>query len=215
MSGPDKTAGDMPGKLPGAARARTPHGARRETSASAEQRPRESRAGRRETDRRPERYMVAVAPPTEGHAFAAQLDQDPQVRVVRAIGQARSAGGYPYIAVIETTAERAAALAGMPALHVEPDQRLGWDAVSAPGLGDLTDVAAAPVGDLQPVVVVVDDDGGRPVEDAAVCLSGRGLPAIGFTGPDGRVELAVPAETAAGAELLVVRPARGCWPARL
>jgi subtilisin family serine protease len=135
--------------------------------------------------------------------------------VVRAIGQARSAGGYPYIAVIETTAERAAALARMPALHVEPDQRLGWDAVSAPGLGDLTDVAAAPAGDLQPVVVVVDDDGGRPVEDAAVCLFGRGLPAIGFTGPDGRVELAVPAETAAGAELLVVRPARGCWPARL
>jgi len=55
----------------------------------------------------------------------------------------------------------------------------------AAGGGDLADVAAAPVGDLQPIVVVADDDGGRPIEGAAVCLFGPGLPAIGFTGPDG------------------------------
>jgi subtilisin family serine protease len=116
--------------------------------------------------------------------------------------------------VIETTAERAAALARMPMVLVEPDQRLGWGA-PATGLGRLADPMAAPAGEVIPVTVAVDDDGGRPVPDAVVCLFGRGLPAMGFTGADGRVELAAPAETATAPELLVVRPARGCWPARV
>jgi subtilisin len=215
MAAPDKTPGQAPGKSPGSARGRPVPGARRETSAAAEEHVAESRARRRGTDRRPERYLVAVAPPAEGHVFAAELDRDPQIRVVRTIGRAGTADGYPHIAVIETTAEKAATLARTTALHVEPDLRLGWDAMPARALGDLADTAAAPVGEVQPTVVAVDDDGGRPVEGAAVCLFGGGLPAIGFTGPDGRAELAVPAETAAGAELLVVRPARGCWPARV
>jgi subtilisin len=212
MPGPDKIAAHGPDKPPGGARAGPPRG---ETSVPAGEYAGDSRAGGRGPGPRPERYMVAVAPPTEARAFASQLDQDPQIKVVRTIGRARTGDRYPHIAVIETTAERAAALARMTALHVEPDLRLGWAGIPAAGLGDLADVPAAPVGDLQPVVVVVDDDGGRPVEGAAVCLFGPGLPAIGFTGPDGRAELAVPVETAAGADLLLVRPARGCWPARL
>ncbi len=215
MAGPDKTPGQAPDKSPGNARGRSTPGARRETSAAGEERVAERRARRHGTDRRPERYLVAVAPPTDGHVFAAELDRDPQIRVVRTIGRARTADGYPHIALIETTAEKAAVLARTTALHVEPDLRLGWDAMPARGLGDLTDTAAAPVGEVQRAVVAVDDDGGRPVEGAAVCVFGGGLPAIGFTGPDGRAELAVPAGTAASAELLVVRPARGCWPARL
>jgi subtilisin len=158
--------------------------------------------------------MVAVADPGQADPLIAQLNQDPQIRVVRQIGRSRSAGGYPHIIVIETTAERAAAVARMPTVLVEPDQRLGWGA-PATRLGGLAGPLAAPAGEIIPVVVAVADDGGRPVPDAAVCLFGRGLPVIGFTGTDGRVELAAPAETAAAAELLLVRPARGCWPARV
>ncbi len=158
--------------------------------------------------------MVAVEGSGPADPLITQLNQDPQIRVVRSIGRPRSARGFPHIIVIETTAERAAALARTPAVLVEPDQRLGWGALAA-GLGGLADPLAAPAGEVIPVVVAVDNDGGRPVPDAAVCLFGRGLPAIGFTGADGRVELAAPAETAAAAELLLVRPARGCWPARV
>ena len=158
--------------------------------------------------------MVAVEGSGPAEPLTAQLNQDPQIRVVRRIARSRSAGGFPHIVVIETTAERAAALARTPTVLVEPDQRLGWGA-PASGLGGLADPLAAPAGEVVPVVVAVGDDGGRPVPDAAVCLFGRGLPAIGFTGADGRVELAAPAETAAAAELLLVRPARGCWPARV
>jgi subtilisin len=214
MPGPDRATGNAPDKPPGGAR-RPPAGGRREATGSAGEHIGESHARRRATERRPERYMVAAAPPVEGRVLASQLDLDPQIRVVRTIGRTRDADGYPHIAVIETTAERAAMLARTDALHVEPDLPLGWGAAPTTGLGDLADMAAAPVSEVQPVVAVVDDDGGRPVEGAAVCLFGRGMPAIGFTGPDGRVELAVPVETAADAELLLVRPARGCWPARL
>src|SRR5260221_467266 len=64
-------------------------------------------------------------------------------------------------------------------------------------------------------VGAVEEDAGGRVGGAGVCLCGGGLRAIGFTGREGGAELAVPAETAAGAELIVVRPARGCWPARV
>ncbi len=221
MPGPDKMAGDMPGKPAGGARGRPPHAARPETSTSAkahagaEEHAAESRAKRHGVGSRPERYLVAVAPPTEGRSLAAQLDQDPKIRVVRTIGRPGVGGGYPHIAVIETTAERAAVIARTPTLYVEPNQGLGWGTALRPALGDMPDPAAAPVGEVQPVVVEVDDDRGRPVEDAAVCLFGRGLPAIGFTAADGRVELAAPVETATDPQLLLVRPARGCWPARV
>jgi subtilisin len=216
MPGSDKTPRATPGKPPGDARGRAPRepGAAAETTRPAEEPIRATRVRQHGTGSRPERYMVAVAVPGQADSLAAQLNQDPQTRVVRNIGRPHAAQGYPRITVVETTAERAAALARIPTVLVEPDQRLGWGAPAA-GLGGMADPLAAPAGEVRPIVIAVDDDGGRPVPDAAVCLFGRGLPAMGFTGADGRVELAVAAETAAGAELLLVRPARGCWPARV
>jgi subtilisin len=164
---------------------------------------------------RPEKYLVAAAPPAEAAVIAGQLGQDPQITVVRTIGPGQVAGGYPPVAMIETTPERAAAVALMPGLYVEPDQRLGWGVPGEQEAGEIAGPTAGAVGELQRVVIVVEDDGGHPVDDAAVCLSGPGLPALGFTGADGRAELTVAAETAAGPELLVVRPARDCWPARV
>ncbi|HKB30371.1 MAG TPA: S8 family serine peptidase, partial [Streptosporangiaceae bacterium] len=134
------------------------------------------------------------------------------ISVARTIGRAGPAGSYPNIAVIETTAERAAALAAEPYLYVEIDQPL------TSGLAPATqarDVAVAPIGDLQRVIVQVRDDGGRPIEDAAVCLLGGPFPAAAYTGEDGRVELSVPADTVTRATEMLVRPRRGCWPVRV
>ena len=167
------------------------------------------------TGSRRERYLVAAVPSAKALALAGQLGQDPQITVVRTITQARAAAGCPVIAVIETTPERAAAMAEMPALHVEPDQRLGWNALGDERSGEIAGALAAPTGELRRAVIVVEDDGGHPVKEAAVCLSGQGPPAMGFTGADGRAELTVAVETATRPEVLEVRPARGCWPARV
>ncbi len=161
---------------------------------------------------RPERYLVAVAPPTDSHALAAQLGKDAAIRVMRRVGRGRSASGYPHIAVIETTPERAASLAILPTLHLDLDRPLTSGLAPAAELGD---PSVAPIGDLQRVVVEVRDDTGRPVEDAAVCLLGTAFPAAGLTDRDGRAELAVPAGAVADAAALLVRPRRGCWPARV
>jgi len=131
MPGPDRTPGPTPGKSSGGARGRPARetGASAETPRTARQEPTgTARARQHGTGSRPERYLVAVAGPGQADPLTAQLNQDPQIRVVRSIGRPRSAEGYPYIAVIETTAERAAALARAPGAIVEPDQRLGWGA---------------------------------------------------------------------------------------
>lgn len=182
---------------------------------SAGNRARRTGASRHRAVTRPERYLVAAAAPTDARALAAQLDQDPQIDVIRTIGREQPAGGYPPIAVIETTAERAAFLARVGHVHVEPDQRLTWPATAAPGQCGILQPGSGPVGEAQPIVVEVRDDGGGPVADAAVWLSGSGLPAVGFTGEDGRAELAVPAETVAEPAELVIQPARGCWSTRV
>jgi subtilisin family serine protease len=132
------------------------------------------------------------------------------------VGTAQPASSHPHIAVIQTTAERAAMLARRADLYVEGDQPLGWRSPPEPGPATITGSAVAPPpGEIQQVSVVVKDDGGRPVADAAVCVFGRGDPGMGFTSPDGRVDLPVGIETAADVTEIVVRPARGCWPARL
>ena len=57
--------------------------------------------------------------------------------------------------------------------------------------GEIAGLTAGPVGELQRFVISVEDDGGHPVGEAAICLSGPGLPALGFTGADGLAELTV------------------------
>jgi subtilisin family serine protease len=225
MTGQDKTPASTPGKPAGGYRTRAAQVARgdvrRETS---KQQPSSAESGRRASARRsgdvvagsrPERYLVSAALPAGAHALAGQLGQDPQISVMRMIGRELTSDGYPSIAVIETTPERAAELARVPTLHIEPDQRLGWGALAGREAGEVVDSLVTPAGEPQQIVIIVEDDGGHPLNGAAVCLSGQGLPAMGFTGADGRAELTVAAETASGPELLFVRPARGCWPARV
>jgi hypothetical protein len=66
----------------------------------------------------------------------------------------------------------------------------------------------------QRVVVEVLDDGMRPIEGAAVAVTGSGLPVTGFTGPDGRAEMIVTPETLP-APAIEIHPPRGCWPVRV
>ena len=216
----EKMAGGTSGQRPGAARGRGLHGARGDRDQAAEpatgarRQPRTATGRQRwtATQPRPERYLVAVAPPTDAHALAAQLGKDAAIRVLRKVGRGSSASGYPHIAVIETTPERAASLATLPTLHVDLDHPLTSGLAPSFEFGD---PSVAPIGELQRVVVEVHDDTGRPVEDAAVCLLGAAFPATGVTNREGRAELAVPAGAVADAGALLVRPRRGCWPARV
>jgi subtilisin family serine protease len=173
------------------------------------------RTRRRAVRHRPERYLVAVAPPTDARSLAAQLEQDPEITVVRTIGRTRSGGTYPYIAVVETTPARAAALAALPNLYVDVDQPVSYGTAPASEPGDMT---IAPIGEPQHIVIEVRDDSGdrgRPVEDAAVFLHGGACQATGFTDANGRVTLAAPIETVAEATVMLVRPRHGCWPVRI
>ena len=170
---------------------------------------------RRSTGTRPERYIVAAAGTANGRSLARQLERDPQVAVLRTIGAPQATSGLPHVAVIETTAEHAFVLAGQLDLYVEGDQPLGWVGPPEPGRNSIPTSAVTPTGEIQLVTVVVKDDGGRPIQDAAVLVLGRGAPGTGFTDADGRATVAVSIETAADVTEIAVRPARGCWPARV
>jgi subtilisin family serine protease len=217
----DKVEGGVSGQRPAAARGRSQHPARTQKPAAEPQENQRSQAGQSSIPAgygwqavrpRPDRYLVAAATPADADALTAQLSGDPEIRVVRTIGRDRLAGGGSHIAVIEATPERAAELAFRLNLHVEADQLLmsGLAPTTEPG-----DASAAPIGDRQAIVVQVLDDSGRPLADAAVCLLGGHLPAAGFTGSDGRLELAVPVADVASATALLVRPRGDCWPVRV
>jgi len=165
-------------------------------------------------DVRPERYLVASTFGANGEALTQALKAEPEIAVVRKFTSA-SALPASSVAVIEATAERAAALARRPDIYVEADEALGWHTPTRTVPDTGADVITARVGNPIPMQVEVLDDGGRPIDGAAVWIFGRGLPAAGFTGADGRADLQVAADTAADIGEIQVLPARGCWPTRL
>ncbi|MFB9718428.1 S8 family serine peptidase [Planobispora longispora] len=159
-------------------------------------------------------------PPTDVRAVLAQLEEDPACTVVRTVGTVHPAGAFPRLAAVEMPADRAAALARVPGLHIEPDQPLGRAAVrydgraghaafhglGAPDAHELD----APAGTLRTAAVEVGDDAGRPIEGAEVSLYGTAFTA--YTGAEGRAELTVPPDVLASVRALVVHPPRACWP---
>jgi subtilisin family serine protease len=143
---------------------------------------------------RPDRYLVA------GRAIFTQLEQDEACRVVQVMrGQA---AGFPDVAVVEMPPEHAAVLASYPGIHIEPD--LPADC-GQPGPAVIT----------QRVTFEVMDDGKRPVDGAAVTMTGAGFPVTGFTSADGHAEITVTPQTLADPAVAEIRPARGCWPVRV
>jgi subtilisin family serine protease len=169
------------------------------------------RAGAKRSDSplartRPDRFLLAAVPPADVRAITAQLEHDQACRVLRTLSRSGSPGGSPGVAVIETTPEHAAVLAAYPGIHIEPDHAAG--------------LRVQPHGVLPPVVTQrvtfeVLDDGMRPIEGAAVAVTGSGLPATGFTGPDGRAEIIVAPEMLPAPTAVEIYPPRGCWPVRV
>src|SRR6266700_6204435 len=128
---------------------------------------------------RPDRYLVAAAPPTDIRAVTDQLEQDESGRVLRVLSVRGTPSGFPGVAVIEMTAEHAATLAAYPGIHVEPDYTVGNTHAMAPPVA------------TQRVAFEVVDDSMRPIEGASVTVTetDSGFPATGFTGADGRADI--------------------------
>jgi subtilisin family serine protease len=166
---------------------------------------------------RPDRYLVAAVPSQPAAATVAspeaaglvdQLDKDPEVRVIRTIGSGHHPGGaeYPQVTVVEMAADRAAALAASPWVHVEIDQPLGYGGASIA----CADPGAALVAEGVPVIFQIIDEQAQPLPGATVIVLGEQLPGYGITGRDGQVTVAVPAEQIAGVRGVYVQ-APDCW----
>lgn len=161
------------------------------------------RAGgsRTEAHAAPGRYLIAAVPPADIRALVTQLEQDEACRLVRVL---RGPSGGPGVAVAEMTPDHAALLACSPGVYAEPD------------------LAAAAARHWAPVTtrqlqIEVSDDGGRPVEGAALLLrdpAGNVL-ASAVTDADGRAGIVAASAVLADAEFAEIRPARGCWPVRV
>jgi subtilisin len=152
---------------------------------------------------RPDRYLLAAVPPADIRAITSQLERDQSCRVIRTLAGSGSLGGFPGAAVVEMTPEHAAMLAAYPGIHVEPDYA-----------ADRTRAVLPPVV-TQRVAFEVLDDGMRPIEGAAVTITDSGVPATGFTGPDGRAEITVTPGTLTAPPAIEIHPPRGCWPVRV
>jgi hypothetical protein len=151
----------------------------------------------------PDRYLIAAVPPTDIRALVSQLEQDDSCRVVRLL---HGPSGGPGVAIVEMTPEHALMLASNPGVHAEPDHPLDHRAV-----------AYGATVTTRHVRFEVVDDGGHPIEGAAVMLTGPGgvVAGSGFTDAEGGVEIVAAPEALANAELAEIRPARGCWPVRV
>lgn len=153
---------------------------------------------------RPDRYLVAAVPPADIRAIAAQLEQDQCFAIIRVLGGRGTPGGFPGVALVETSAENAALLSASPGIRIEPDCT-----VSNAQAGQPPPVAT------QRAAVEVLDDGMRPIEGAEVTVTGPGFPVTAFTAADGHAEITATPEILAAPAALQVRPPRGCWPTRV
>jgi hypothetical protein len=97
---------------------------------------------------RPERYLAAAAGTADGQSVARLLDQDPEVAVLRTIGSARPASGYPPITVIETTAERGVMLASDPIYMWKAISRWAGGTRPSRGTSMITASAVGPAGEM-------------------------------------------------------------------
>jgi subtilisin family serine protease len=113
---------------------------------------------------------------------------------------------FPQVTVVEMAADRAAALAATPQVHVEIDQPLGYGDPSI----TCADPGAALLGEGVPVAFEVTDESAQPLAGAAVVVLGEQLPCYGITDRDGRVAIQVPAEHVDGVRGVYVR-APDCW----
>jgi subtilisin family serine protease len=183
-------------------------------------------AGRVPGTRR-DRYLVAPVPQhllppglaaVGMDAVCEQLDRMPDTELIRRLGPsprlaaAGVAAACPEVALVRTSAERAATLRSAQ-VHVEPDLPLTYTGPAATAdpmvLGDPGMVVPLGTGvSLEFRVTGVDGD---PVPGAAVYVMGLAWPAQGTTGRDGRVRVTLSGDTAETVQSVYVKPAGQYW----
>jgi subtilisin family serine protease len=167
------------------------------------------RAGGGSLPVRPDRYLIAASSPQEATRLVNQLDQDPQVRLVRTIRPAQRLGAwdFPPVLVAETTADRAATLGAQPNLHVEVDHALGYGDMWLRG----TDPGLTPITEPVRLAFAVTDTDGHPLAGAAVHVLGEQFREHGITDAEGRAQVLLPADEMDRVQGVYVRPAQGNW----
>ncbi|MGW8358895.1 S8 family serine peptidase [Streptomyces wedmorensis] len=179
---------------------------------------------------RPLGLLAGGVPPIEASALFTLLEEDPDVEPVAQVRPSRSRGlgaiaepypACPPVAVVMMPEERARALAVNPQVVVEIDQPLTYtpDSWASGGPGTAAPVSdpalSVPLAEPARLSVRVQGADGETVPAAHVWVIGTGATAHAITGPDGRAELILAADTPATVKALYVRPASGYWPLRL
>jgi len=189
---------------------------------------------------RRERYLVAPLPtpalpagmlagfgmPLDPAAALAQVAADPGCTVVRVIhstlvatsgagagplGAGAICGSFPEVVVVEMDADRAAAFAASPLLHVEPDLALQY-ASPEPARGwSFADPGLVPYGETVAIDFEVRGSDGAPLDGAEIYVVGAGLPVRGVTDPDGTAKLGLPAAELHTLTGLYVKPRADHW----
>lgn len=175
--------------------------------------------------------MLAVGvPPIEASALFTLLEEDPEVEPVAQLRPSRSRGlgvisephlACPPVAVVAMPPERARALAANPQVVVESDQPLSY--APAPSFGGLSagvvpfldPALAVPLEEPEPLRVLVMGHDGEELPGVHVWAVGAAATVHAMTGRDGRVSLALSADTPAALQSLYVRPVSDYWPQRI
>lgn len=159
-----------------------------------------------------------IAPITSGineQALAGRLERLGEgsggVEVVRIVASRAMAG--PPIAIVRMRPEQAVTLGQSAggALWIEADTPLQLASPAMAGLPNDAIQPAYPLGEGFTTNIQVFNEDERPLERTQVRIAGRYGVAQGFTGADGKVELAVHGETAETATELLIRPRVGAW----
>jgi subtilisin len=158
---------------------------------------------------RPDRHLVAALTHMDSGRLVNELEQDPQVRVVRTIRPAQRLGAwdFPPVAVVETAADHAASLAAQGNVHVEVDHALGYGETWLPG----TDPGVTPLTEPVPVTFTVTDTDGRPLPGAMVHVVGEQVREYAIADAEGNARLSLPADEIDRVRGVYVRPAHSNW----
>lgn len=159
-------------------------------------------------------FLVAAATVSTAEELRTALDRQNDIQVIAVFDSAPDAAGpppaCPPIAVIETSEQRAAELAGSRGWLVEPDLPLALVGSTSLGALAVADPSLLPTGQPDRLTIVVRDTEQRPIPAAAVYLHGP-WPGYAITDTDGRAALTVPAGCLQSTTTLIVAPTTGHW----
>ena len=162
---------------------------------------------------RSDRYLITAHSPSDASRLVSNLDQDPQVRLVRTIRPAQRLGAwdFPPVAVAEMAAGHAASLATQTDVHIEVDQPLGYGQTWLRG----ADPGVTPLTEPVPLRFRVTDTDGQPLARATVHVFGEQVHGQAVADGAGGAEVALPADEIDRVRGVYVRPVQGNWSAWL